>query len=99
MLYPKVIKMIGGENITITEDEFQAIKKELKIKPTGFIEVQGELINKISIAKVGNHHATAFMEKIEGHQKETDLKIKADETKRIEEPDYYLNEYGEKMYS
>lgn len=102
MNYPRVIKLIGGEDIIITEDEFQAIKKELQIKPTGFIEVQGELINKTSIAKIGNHHATAQMNKIEGIQEKTDLKIKTSEVKRIayNEPDYYIDKHtGEKMYS
>ncbi len=92
MDYTKVIKLIGGENITITESEYKAIVEELKNKPTGFIEVQGELINKASIAKVGNHHATAYMGRIDNRQKETDLKIS--------EPDYYIDKHtGEKMYS
>lgn len=101
MNYPKAIFLMSGEVITITIEEEKLIKSNLK---TGaeWIEVQGNLINAKSISKVGDHHATTYMKKIEDHQEETNLKIKQEKTKRIAyvEPDFYIDKNtGEKMYS
>lgn len=92
---------MSGEVITITQEEETQVKKDL-LAGAEWIQVQGNLINTKSIAKVGSHHATAFMEKIEGVQEKTDLKIKADDTKKLDwvEPDHYIDAHtGEKMYS
>jgi hypothetical protein len=89
MNYPKAIYLMTNEVITITIEEEKAIKENLKAGAE-WIEVQGNLINAKSVSKVGNHHATDYMEKIEGVQTKTDLKIKESEIKKLE---------GEKMYA
>jgi hypothetical protein len=63
MKYTKAIFLISGEVITITDKEFNAIVRIVEKKPEGFLKVQGQLINKRSIAKIGNHHATSDMKK------------------------------------
>lgn len=101
MIYTKAIFLMSGEVITITPDEENLIKSTLKAGAE-WIEVQGNLINAKSVSKVGDHHATAYMKKIEDHQEETNLKIKESEIKKIGyvEPDYYIDKHtGEKMYS
>ena len=100
MNYLKAIFLMNGEVITITEEECKNIQKVLTERPQGFLTVQGEMINKSSIVKVGSHHATAFIKKIDNYQKETDLKLKDGETLKLAEPDYYIDEKtGEKMYA
>lgn len=101
MNYTKAIFLMSGEIITITVEEEKLIKSNLK-SGAEWIEVQGNLINAKSVSKVGDHHATAYMKKIEDHQEETNLKIKQDETKKLSytEPDFYIDPHtGEKMYS
>lgn len=61
--------------ITVTDDEFKAIQNDLIQRPTGFITVQGQTINKSSIVKIGNHHATALIKNIERQDRETNLKV------------------------
>lgn len=92
MIYSKAIFLMSGEVITITEEDEKKIKQSL-IDGAEWIGVQNELINAKSIAKIGNHHATAQMKRLEKYQEETNLKLKEPES------DYYLNEAGEKMYS
>lgn len=101
MNYPKAIFLMSGEVITITLDEEKQIKSSL-MSGAEWINVQGELINSKSISKVGNHHATSYIQRIEEHQKETDMKMETHDTKKLEytEPDYYIDKHtGEKMYS
>lgn len=82
-----------NEVITITEDEAKQIQASL-IAGAEWIAVQGELINAKSISKVGNHHATSYMNRLETEQEKTNLKLKE------AEPDYYIDQHtGEKMYS
>jgi len=102
MNYPKAIFLMSGEAITITANEEQQIKQQLK-SGVEWLEVQGELINAKSVSKVGNHHATVMMKNIEGKQEVTNLKLKEREIKKISPPleaDYYIDEHtGEKHYN
>lgn len=100
MQYTKAIFLMSGEVITITEEECKQIQQALLNKPEGFLTVQGEMINKSSIVKVGNHHATVMMKNIEGIQDKTNLKIAGSEIKELPEPDYYIDKHtGEKHFS
>lgn len=101
MIYSKALFLMSGEAITITESEEKKIQETL-IGGAEWVHVQGNLINSKSISKVGNHHATAEINRIEEQQKETNLKILEPSVKKIEyqEPDFYIDSHtGEKMYS
>ncbi len=99
MQYPKAIFLMSGEVITLTGQEAKQIQEQL-IGGAEWISVQGELINAKSVSKVGNHHATVMMKNIEGVQEKTNLKIAGSETKKLPEPDFYIDEQtGEKHYS
>ena len=100
MEYPKAIYLMTNEVITITLEEEAKIKQDL-VSGAEWIQVQGNLINAKSVSKIGDHHATAEINRIEGMQEKTNLKLKGEETKKIEyvEPDYYIDKHtGEKMY-
>ena len=63
-----------GEVITITLDEEVKIKRDL-MDGVGWIQVQGNLINAKSVSKVGVHHATEYVNRLEKSQEKTDVKI------------------------
>jgi len=75
MIYTHAIFLMNKEVILITEQEHQAVQNELCNRPTGFLTVQGQTINKSSIVKVGSHHATAMIKNIERQDRETTLKV------------------------
>jgi hypothetical protein len=75
MNYTKIVHLIGGEKILISEQEFESLVKVLEQKPQGFIKLQGAMVNKSSIAYMGNHEMTSHMNKLEKSQIETQLKI------------------------
>lgn len=79
MQFTKIVHLIGGEKILITEKECEALKKLLKQKPQGFVEIQNELVNKTSIAYIGNHSATSDMAKMDKATTETNLKLEGKE--------------------
>jgi len=74
MNYSKAIYLMSGEVITITADEERSIKSHIT-QGSEWINIQGEMINIKAIAKIGNHHATAYMENLEKYQEKTDLKL------------------------
>ena len=109
--YTRAIFFKDGKCLTITPKEEETIKTGLRAGAK-WIDVQNEFISADSVSRIGSHHATAHMEKLEQYQEKTDLKIKDSETKRIgeriidedakiwNEPDYYIDKHtGEKMYS
>lgn len=62
MNYTRSIFFKDGKSLTITDQEYQGIFKALT-DGMEWIEVQGNLINKDTIARLGNHEATAQMKK------------------------------------
>lgn len=86
MNYKKAVYFKNGDILTITEKEAETIKAGLNAGAK-WIEVQTEFIAADHIGRIGNHHATAQVEMLEGEQKKTDLKIKADETLKLETPE------------
>ena len=104
--YKRAILLISGEVITITEDEEKQVKK-MVLDGSEWIEVQNELINARYISKIGSHHATAYLKKVEIYQNETDKKLRDGERPKLDKPDSYLGEpdfyrdpeTGEKIYS
>jgi hypothetical protein len=101
MDYTKAIFLMSGEVITITDKQEIDVRAQLS-QGAEWISIEGQLINTKAIAKIGSHHATSYLKKLEINQGKTDLKIKMDETKKLDwaEPDYYIDKHtGEKMYS
>lgn len=85
MQYTHAIYLMNKDIITVTDDEFKAIQNDLIKRPTGFITVQGQTINKSSIVKLGDHHATALIRNIERQDRETNLKVGGGEKMLISE--------------
>lgn len=97
--YTRAIFFKDGASLTITPQEEKTIKAGL-LAGGKWVDVQNEFISADNIARIGSHHATAYMEKIEQYQKETDKKIEGSKIKQIEEADYYIDKNtGEKMYT
>lgn len=120
----KAIYYKDGSSTPITEQEALSIKERL-LAGDKFIEFQGEFISADTVARIGRHHATATMKKINDNEldmamlqsgrqdlyrKKRELlkervinKTKEDKIKQLPEPkdgpDYYLDKYGEKVYS
>ena len=63
-LYTRAIHFKNDETLTITEEEMQAIQQAL-LSGNKWLKVQGEMISIDTVARIGNHHATAEMKKRE----------------------------------
>ena len=63
MKYTRAIYYKDGSSETITPEEEQAIKQRL-IAGDKFIEFQGEFISADTVARMGKHHATETMHKL-----------------------------------
>jgi hypothetical protein len=99
--YTRAIFFKDGNCLTITPEEEEGIKTGLRAGGK-WIEVQGEFISADNVARVGSHHATTYMDRLEKYQDATELKLKEGEKTKIviAEPDFYIDEHtGEKMYS
>lgn len=94
MNYTRAIFFKDGKTLTITDQEYQGIFKALAER-VEWIEVQGNLISKDTIARLGNHEATAQMKKtqeanlerkliLEGQSDLVDMRRKLIEKKSIE---------------
>jgi hypothetical protein len=57
-IYTRAIHFKNGDILTITEDELKAVQKAI-LGGNRWVRVQGELISADTIARIGNHHATA----------------------------------------
>ena len=84
MQFTKIVHLIGGEKILITEAECLALVDLINKSPQGFVKIQNSLINKSSIAYIGDHHATNYLKKMELAQEKTNLKITGGDVKQIE---------------
>lgn len=82
MNYTKAIYLMSGEVITITEVQEQTVKK-LLAAGAEWVDIEGQFINSKSIAKIGSHHVTVEMKRLEKYQAETDLKIAESDKKLI----------------
>ena len=72
MKYTRAIYYKDGTSNTITEQEEQAIKQRL-LNGDKFIEFQGEFISADTVARIGKHHATTTINKI--NQSEQDMSL------------------------
>jgi hypothetical protein len=75
MQFTKIVHLIGGEKILITEKECDELVKMINEKPEGFVKIQNSLINKLSVAYIGNHDATADIKKLDNANLERKLKL------------------------
>jgi len=71
-LFTRAIFFKNGECLTITEQECEAVKFRL-LAGDKFVEVQGNLISADTVARVGEHSATARMKKTEQATIENEL--------------------------
>lgn len=92
MNFTKIVHLIGGEKILITDRECEALVKLINEKPQGFIKLQNSLVNKQSIAYIGDHQSTSQIKSMDKAQAETEMKVlgkgniveaKKEEEKRI----------------
>ena len=66
------IQFFSGDSILLTEGQAEAIKK-LIIKGSDFIPIGNDLVNVKSIAKIGTHHATNQIRRVQENM--TDIKL------------------------
>ncbi|HUS99628.1 MAG TPA: hypothetical protein VMY59_04830 [Candidatus Thermoplasmatota archaeon] len=72
MEYTRAIYYKDGTSETITPAEEQGIKQRL-LAGDKFIEFQGEFISADTVARMGKHHATETINKLE--QNEADMEL------------------------
>jgi len=78
----KVICLFSGETIIVKEEQATAIVELIK-QGADWIDIKGELINPKAISKIGNHHASSTMNKIEQQQKKNDIMIAKANRRRL----------------
>lgn len=83
MQYTKIVHLIGGEKILLTDMQAKELQEAIGRNAQGFIRLGSNLINKTSIAYVGDHHATAVIQRMDKYQEETNLKLKEYDIKRL----------------
>lgn len=79
MQFTKIVHLIGGEKILITEKECEDLVNLINKKPEGFVKIQNSLVNKISIAYIGDHSSTTDIKKTNNANLETKLKLEGKE--------------------
>jgi hypothetical protein len=61
-LYTRALHFKNGETLTITDKEMQSIQMAI-LAGHKWLKVQKQLISIDTVARIGNHHATAEMQK------------------------------------
>jgi hypothetical protein len=73
MRYTRAVYLMNGEKILVTEEESHKIGEALIKNPQGFIQIEGQLINKSSITMIGDHSSTAHLKTLDRGQADVEM--------------------------
>jgi hypothetical protein len=68
MRYPKAVYLMNGQKILVTEDDARSIGEAIIRNPQGFVQIEGQVINKSSITMIGDHSSTAHLKNLDRGQ-------------------------------
>lgn len=75
MRYKKAVYLMNKEKILITEEDAKKIGEALLKNPQGFVQIEGQIINKSSITMIGDHESTSHIRTLDRSQANTEMEV------------------------
>ena len=75
MRYTKAVYLMNKEKILVTEEDAKKIREAVMRNPQGFVQIEGQLVNKSTITMIGDHSSTSHLKNLDKSQADVEMNV------------------------